>query len=118
MAAKRSPKSQGLPSREQILDFVNTAEGKVGKREIARAFGLSSRFPTDRSLAQAGVGIRWKVLTCFGLRIIFPALHTLATFLGPDSYQTELIIRQQLPGRLPNSCKEANCDEFSEPTPS
>jgi len=41
MAAKRGPKRQGLPSREQILDFVNTADGKVGKREIARAFDVS-----------------------------------------------------------------------------
>jgi len=30
-----------LPSKEQILDFLNTAQGKAGKREIARAFGVS-----------------------------------------------------------------------------
>lgn len=31
----------GLPSRQQILDFIATAPGNVGKREIARGFGLS-----------------------------------------------------------------------------
>ena len=30
----------GLPSRQQILDFITTAPGPSGKREIARAFGL------------------------------------------------------------------------------
>lgn len=34
---KRQP---GLPSRQQILDFLATADGPAGKREIARAFGL------------------------------------------------------------------------------
>ena len=31
----------GLPSRQQILDFIAEAETSVGKREIARAFGLA-----------------------------------------------------------------------------
>ncbi|MBL8564446.1 MAG: ribonuclease R [Hyphomicrobiaceae bacterium] len=30
----------GLPTREQILEFVRRAPAKVGKREIARAFGV------------------------------------------------------------------------------
>ncbi|MFC4295184.1 ribonuclease R family protein [Novosphingobium tardum] len=30
----------GLPSRAQILEFIKTAPGVAGKREIARAFGL------------------------------------------------------------------------------
>lgn len=34
---KRAP---ALPSREQILDFLDTAEGEPNKREIARAFGI------------------------------------------------------------------------------
>ncbi|NNM77348.1 RNB domain-containing ribonuclease [Sphingomonas sp. ID1715] len=34
---KRVP---GLPSREQILDFIATSDAPAGKREIARAFGL------------------------------------------------------------------------------
>ncbi len=29
-----------LPSRDDILNFINGAQGKVGKREIARAFGI------------------------------------------------------------------------------
>jgi ribonuclease R len=34
---------QGLPSREQVLEFIRTAEGPAGKREIARAFGLKGQ---------------------------------------------------------------------------
>ena len=30
-----------FPSREQILEFVRTSDGAVGKREIARAFHLN-----------------------------------------------------------------------------
>ncbi|MEM9029669.1 MAG: ribonuclease R [Pseudomonadota bacterium] len=30
----------GLPTKEQILDYVQTAGAKVGKREIAKAFGI------------------------------------------------------------------------------
>src|SRR5687767_7583107 len=31
----------GLPTREQILDFIGSSDQPAGKREIARAFGLS-----------------------------------------------------------------------------
>jgi ribonuclease R len=37
---KRSP---GLPTREQILDFITSSETPAGKREIARAFGLTAQ---------------------------------------------------------------------------
>ena len=39
------PKHQtpGLPSRQQILDFISAADQPAGKREIARAFGLSGQ---------------------------------------------------------------------------
>ncbi len=37
MAKKQQP---GLPSREQILDFIQSSDEPAGKREIARAFGL------------------------------------------------------------------------------
>src|SRR3982751_3238700 len=43
----RSPRNQsgkrptGLPSRKQILDFIASSDQPAGKREIARAFGLS-----------------------------------------------------------------------------
>ena len=37
----RKSKSAGLPSRKQILDFIATSDQPAGKREIARAFGLS-----------------------------------------------------------------------------
>ena len=33
---------QGLPTRKQILDFIEQSGHPAGKREIARAFGLSS----------------------------------------------------------------------------
>jgi len=34
---KRSP---GAPTREAVLEFIETSPGKVGRREIARAFGV------------------------------------------------------------------------------
>ena len=37
----RKPKP-GLPTRKQILDFIESSGQPAGKREIARAFGLSS----------------------------------------------------------------------------
>jgi ribonuclease R len=37
MARKPTP---GLPSRQQILDFIASSDQPAGKREIARAFGL------------------------------------------------------------------------------
>ncbi|WP_033919776.1 ribonuclease R family protein [Sphingomonas sp. 37zxx] len=33
----------GLPSRQQILDFIANSDTAVGKREIAKAFGLSAQ---------------------------------------------------------------------------
>jgi len=33
----------GLPTREQVLDFIATSPTPAGKREIARAFGLSAQ---------------------------------------------------------------------------
>ncbi|KKI21668.1 ribonuclease R family protein [Sphingomonas sp. Ag1] len=38
----RKPKA-GLPSRQQILDFISTSDTPAGKREIARAFGLTAQ---------------------------------------------------------------------------
>jgi ribonuclease R len=34
------PKRDGLPGRDEILDFIKTSPTKVGKREIARAFDI------------------------------------------------------------------------------
>jgi ribonuclease R len=42
--AATSP-SRGLPDRRELLEFIQNAEQKVGKREIARAFGIRG---TDR----------------------------------------------------------------------
>ncbi len=37
----RTPRHQpGLPSREQILEFIEQSKEPAGKREISRAFGL------------------------------------------------------------------------------
>src|SRR5512142_1666519 len=44
MARKRSA---GLPSRKQILDFIASSDQPAGKREIARAFGLSGQTKID-----------------------------------------------------------------------
>src|SRR5437763_2612693 len=49
----RPPRNQsgkrptGLPSRKQILDFIATSDQPAGKREIARAFGLSGQDKID-----------------------------------------------------------------------
>ena len=36
-----------LPSRKQILDFIASSDQPAGKREIARAFGLSGQAKID-----------------------------------------------------------------------
>jgi len=38
--AKPSGKSAPMPTREEILEFIRGSEGRVGKREIARAFHI------------------------------------------------------------------------------
>ena len=52
--AARNPADGGLPSREQIVDFLGSAQGKAGKREIARAFGVKAgaRVALKRLLAE------------------------------------------------------------------
>ena len=37
---KEARRETGLPSKQQILDYLRTASAKSGKREIARAFGI------------------------------------------------------------------------------
>src|SRR5687767_11323239 len=39
-AMPRPRKHAGLPSREQIVEFIQTSDTPAGKREIAKAFGL------------------------------------------------------------------------------
>jgi ribonuclease R len=43
----------GLPDKHEILDFIRSAQGKVGKREIAKAFGIkgADRIDLNRMLA-------------------------------------------------------------------
>ena len=40
MMAKPAKPKPGLPSEQQILDFIHSAPGSVGKREVARAFAV------------------------------------------------------------------------------
>jgi len=46
----RKPKPGGLPTRQQILDFIAQSGRPAGKREIGRAFGLSGH---DKILLKA-----------------------------------------------------------------
>ncbi|KAB2940933.1 MAG: ribonuclease R [Hyphomicrobium sp.] len=48
------PRRDGLPGQDEILEFIRTSPGKVGKREIARAFGISGpqRIDFNRLLAR------------------------------------------------------------------
>jgi ribonuclease R len=39
----RAKKTAGLPTRKQILDFIASSDQPAGKREIARAFGISGQ---------------------------------------------------------------------------
>lgn len=63
MPARRRGGTGPLPTREQIIDFVENAEGKIGKREIARAFKVSGADRVAlktllRELADDGVLVR------------------------------------------------------------
>jgi ribonuclease R len=44
---RASERPAGLPSRKQILDFIASSDQPAGKREIARAFGLSGQDKID-----------------------------------------------------------------------
>src|SRR5947209_12154291 len=53
-------RSAGLPSRKQILDFIASSDKPAGKREIARAFGLSGQDKIElkrllKDMADAGL---------------------------------------------------------------
>ncbi len=42
-ASRKSKYPQGLPNKEQVIEFINQSHSKVGKREIAKAFGLKAQ---------------------------------------------------------------------------
>ncbi len=52
--AARDPADGGIPSEEQIREFLKDAQGKAGKREIARAFGVKggAKIALKRRLAE------------------------------------------------------------------
>jgi len=57
--SKQSKKNPSFPSKADILAFIGTKPGKVGTREIARAFGLKNALRADlkrllRELADEG----------------------------------------------------------------
>ncbi len=59
-ARKKKTERPGLPTREQILAFIAEHPGEAGKREIARAFGVtgSLRIPLKAMLKElAGEGL-------------------------------------------------------------
>lgn len=39
---KKNPKHVPLPTRKEVLDFIQSSPGRVGKRELARAFNLTA----------------------------------------------------------------------------
>ncbi|WP_298333561.1 VacB/RNase II family 3'-5' exoribonuclease [uncultured Erythrobacter sp.] len=43
MANRKNTRPQGMPSKKQILEFIQSSENPAGKREIARAFGLKGQ---------------------------------------------------------------------------
>src|ERR1700733_12727278 len=50
LAKHQSKRTGALPSREEVLAFIGTRSGQVGKREIARAFGLKTGNPALKAL--------------------------------------------------------------------
>lgn len=42
-ASKSKRFSKGLPNRDQVMEFINNSRAQVGKREIAKAFGLKAQ---------------------------------------------------------------------------
>jgi ribonuclease R len=58
--ARPSKPASGLPSRQQILDFIAESPAPAGKREIARAFGLKGQEKIElkallRDMAEEGL---------------------------------------------------------------
>jgi ribonuclease R len=51
-APRKRDREQGLPTREQILEFVSSSTTSIGKREIARAFNIkgADRIPLKQML--------------------------------------------------------------------
>ena len=43
MAKRANNHPKGLPTQKQVLDFIQTSDTRVGKREIAKAFGLKGQ---------------------------------------------------------------------------
>ncbi|WP_428408897.1 ribonuclease R [Hyphococcus sp.] len=45
--SKSGPKKTGLPSKQEIIAYLKTADGEVARREIARAFGVKGEARTE-----------------------------------------------------------------------
>ena len=57
-SATRAPANGGLPSKEQIIEFLNSAQGNAGKRELAEAIEAASADPRLRVMVLTGAGDR------------------------------------------------------------
>jgi ribonuclease R len=47
LARQRGEKARAVPSKAELLEFIGSRPGKVGNREIARAFGITGRGRID-----------------------------------------------------------------------
>ncbi|MEQ8665865.1 MAG: ribonuclease R [Rhodospirillales bacterium] len=73
--AKTSGKSgkSPFPSREEIIRFVRESDGRAGKREIARAFGLDARQKMDLKKLLRELELDGSVMRTRGKRLADPA---------------------------------------------
>ena len=55
---KKSKRTPSLPSKAEILAFIGNQPGKVGTREIARAFGLKNALRADLKRMLRDIGRR------------------------------------------------------------
>jgi ribonuclease R len=77
-----TPDSSGLPSRDELRRFIREAPGRVGKREISRAFNLG---PADRGALRALL----KSLAAEGA--VAPAGHR--RFSAPDRLADAIVVQ-------------------------
>ena len=59
MVKKKAP----IPSMDELMAYLNTQSGKVGKRELARAFGLKG---DDKVILKDMLNFIYKVMIYVG----------------------------------------------------
>ena len=50
MVKPHNKRPAGMPSREQVVEFIQSSDKPAGKREIAKAFGLKGQEKIAREL--------------------------------------------------------------------